>query len=71
MLYYVTDGGADNKIGYFGWVIATDTRIITKGYGQAQGNEHQMRQQKEVNITFDLASTTEYNSRQLGNKSKI
>eukprot|EP00957_Ditylum_brightwellii_P045169 3424734-Ditylum_brightwellii.AAC.1 len=30
MLYYVTDGGADNSIGYFGWVIATDTRIITK-----------------------------------------
>eukprot|EP00957_Ditylum_brightwellii_P101337 7722665-Ditylum_brightwellii.AAC.1 len=42
MLYYVTDGGADNGIGYFGWVIATDTRIIMKGYGQARGNEHQM-----------------------------
>eukprot|EP00957_Ditylum_brightwellii_P146693 11166429-Ditylum_brightwellii.AAC.1 len=42
MLYYVTDGGADNGIGYFGWVIATDTRIIAKGYGQAQGNDHQM-----------------------------
>eukprot|EP00957_Ditylum_brightwellii_P107040 8167242-Ditylum_brightwellii.AAC.1 len=41
-LYYVTDGGADNGIGYSGWVIATDTRIITKGYGQTQGNEHQM-----------------------------
>jgi hypothetical protein len=41
-LYYVTDGGADDGIGYFGWVIASDTRIITKGYGQAQGNEHHM-----------------------------
>eukprot|EP00957_Ditylum_brightwellii_P123396 9408543-Ditylum_brightwellii.AAC.1 len=41
-LYYVTDGGADDGKGYFGWVIATDTRIITKGYGQPQGNEHQM-----------------------------
>eukprot|EP00957_Ditylum_brightwellii_P138934 10590203-Ditylum_brightwellii.AAC.1 len=42
MLYYVTDSGADDGIGYFGWIIATDTRIITKEYDQAQGNEHQM-----------------------------
>eukprot|EP00957_Ditylum_brightwellii_P102051 7778444-Ditylum_brightwellii.AAC.1 len=42
MLYYVTDGGADGGVGYFGWVITTGTRIITKGYGQAQGKEHQM-----------------------------
>eukprot|EP00957_Ditylum_brightwellii_P207890 15354983-Ditylum_brightwellii.AAC.1 len=42
MFYYVTDGGADNRIGYFGWVIATDTKIITKGYGHTHGSEHQM-----------------------------
>eukprot|EP00957_Ditylum_brightwellii_P000781 61857-Ditylum_brightwellii.AAC.1 len=43
MLYYVTDRWADDGIGYFGWVIATDTKIITKGYGQAHGNKHQMK----------------------------
>eukprot|EP00957_Ditylum_brightwellii_P198270 15108418-Ditylum_brightwellii.AAC.1 len=42
MLYYVTDGGADDRIGYFGWLIATVTRIISKGYRHVQGNEHQM-----------------------------
>eukprot|EP00957_Ditylum_brightwellii_P044664 3386221-Ditylum_brightwellii.AAC.1 len=42
ILYYVTDGGADDGIGYFGWVIAIDTKIITKGYGQAHGSKHQM-----------------------------
>eukprot|EP00957_Ditylum_brightwellii_P000386 30129-Ditylum_brightwellii.AAC.1 len=45
-IYYVTDGGSNDGIGYFGWVITTDTRIITKGYGQAQRNEHQMESLK-------------------------
>eukprot|EP00957_Ditylum_brightwellii_P004001 304459-Ditylum_brightwellii.AAC.1 len=42
IFYYVTDGDADNGIGYFGWLIATETKIITKGYCQALGIEHQM-----------------------------
>eukprot|EP00957_Ditylum_brightwellii_P001590 124423-Ditylum_brightwellii.AAC.1 len=37
IFYYVTDGGADDGIGYFGWLIATETKIITKGYSQALG----------------------------------
>ena len=40
--YYVTDGGADDGIGYFGWTIATETTLITKGYGQVLGTDHQM-----------------------------
>eukprot|EP00957_Ditylum_brightwellii_P135336 10319643-Ditylum_brightwellii.AAC.1 len=32
--YYVTDGGTDDGIGYFGWLIATETTLVTKGYGQ-------------------------------------
>eukprot|EP00957_Ditylum_brightwellii_P032536 2465366-Ditylum_brightwellii.AAC.1 len=43
IFYYVTDGGADDGIGYFGWVIATDTKIITKGYRQTHGSKHQMK----------------------------
>eukprot|EP00957_Ditylum_brightwellii_P204444 15339289-Ditylum_brightwellii.AAC.1 len=42
IFYYVTDRGADNGIGCSGWLIATDTKIITKGYRQAHGSEHQM-----------------------------
>eukprot|EP00957_Ditylum_brightwellii_P137309 10467902-Ditylum_brightwellii.AAC.1 len=42
IFYYGTDGGADDGIGYFGWLITTDTKIITKEYRQAHGSKHQM-----------------------------
>eukprot|EP00957_Ditylum_brightwellii_P089891 6845803-Ditylum_brightwellii.AAC.1 len=33
-LYYVSDGGANDSIGYFEWLIATDTKILIEGNGQ-------------------------------------
>eukprot|EP00957_Ditylum_brightwellii_P177912 13551396-Ditylum_brightwellii.AAC.1 len=41
-LYYVSDGGADDGIGYFGWLIATDTKILIEGNVQALGKESLM-----------------------------
>jgi hypothetical protein len=38
----VTDGGANDGIGYFGWTIATETTLVTKGYGQVLSTDHQM-----------------------------
>ena len=37
-LWIATDGGAKGPLGYFGWVIATDTNILWKGKGQAYSN---------------------------------
>eukprot|EP00957_Ditylum_brightwellii_P086879 6612437-Ditylum_brightwellii.AAC.1 len=34
-LYYVTIGRANDGIGYFGWLITTDTNILIEGKGQA------------------------------------
>eukprot|EP00957_Ditylum_brightwellii_P195735 14912826-Ditylum_brightwellii.AAC.1 len=42
IFYYVTDGGYNDGIGHLGWLITTETKILTKGYGQALGSEHQM-----------------------------
>eukprot|EP00957_Ditylum_brightwellii_P081447 6195801-Ditylum_brightwellii.AAC.1 len=41
-LYYVSDGGADDGIGYFGWLIATDTKLLIKGNSQAISKEYLM-----------------------------
>ena len=41
-LWFVTDGGAKDGKGYFGWVIATATQILWRGKGKANGNPHQM-----------------------------
>ena len=41
-LYYITDGRADDDIGYFGWFIATKTNILTEGKGQALGKDSLM-----------------------------
>eukprot|EP00957_Ditylum_brightwellii_P001204 94632-Ditylum_brightwellii.AAC.1 len=37
-LWYVCDGGADGGLGFFGWIIATNTTILVEGYGQALEN---------------------------------
>eukprot|EP00957_Ditylum_brightwellii_P187191 14256934-Ditylum_brightwellii.AAC.1 len=41
-LYYVSDRGANDSIGYFGWLIATDTTILIEGNSQAPGKESLM-----------------------------
>eukprot|EP00957_Ditylum_brightwellii_P059261 4498348-Ditylum_brightwellii.AAC.1 len=41
-IWVVTDGGVNQQLGYFGFVIATSTQILWKGDGQAQGNAIQM-----------------------------
>eukprot|EP00957_Ditylum_brightwellii_P106798 8147646-Ditylum_brightwellii.AAC.1 len=42
-IWYVTDSGADDGLGYFGWAITTNTTILVEGYGQAQGNLSQAK----------------------------
>ena len=37
-LWLVTDGGASEGKGHFGWAIATDSEILTTNYGNAPGN---------------------------------
>ena len=37
-LYLVSDGGEENGLGYFGWVIASETEILVKHKGHAAGN---------------------------------
>jgi len=41
-IWLVTDGGVSDSIGYFGWVIATDTTILFEGKGSVQGNDEEM-----------------------------
>eukprot|EP00957_Ditylum_brightwellii_P182375 13893291-Ditylum_brightwellii.AAC.1 len=41
-LYYVSDGRADDSISYFGWLIATDTKILIEGINQALRKESLM-----------------------------
>eukprot|EP00957_Ditylum_brightwellii_P076821 5839251-Ditylum_brightwellii.AAC.1 len=41
-LYYVSDGGADDSIGYFVWIIVTDTKILIEGNSQALGKDSLM-----------------------------
>eukprot|EP00957_Ditylum_brightwellii_P082282 6256238-Ditylum_brightwellii.AAC.1 len=36
-LYFVTDGGETNGVGYYGWVIATMCGILVEGKGHATG----------------------------------
>eukprot|EP00957_Ditylum_brightwellii_P169399 12893232-Ditylum_brightwellii.AAC.1 len=36
-LYLVTDGGVKEKVGYFGWVIATVMDILCKAKGHTPG----------------------------------
>eukprot|EP00957_Ditylum_brightwellii_P161583 12302491-Ditylum_brightwellii.AAC.1 len=38
-LYCISDRGADNGIGYFGWLIATDTTVLIEIYSQAHRKE--------------------------------
>ena len=37
-IYLVSDGGEENGLGYFGWVIASETEILVKHKGHAAGN---------------------------------
>lgn len=39
MVYLVSDGGEDNGLGYYGWVIATKDDIIVEHKGHAYGNK--------------------------------
>jgi hypothetical protein len=41
-MYLVTDGGAVEGHGYFGWVIATNSKILWRGKGRVPGNRHLM-----------------------------
>eukprot|EP00957_Ditylum_brightwellii_P136871 10437636-Ditylum_brightwellii.AAC.1 len=41
-LYYTTDGGADDRLGYYGWVIANSTTKLVEGYGRALGDPELM-----------------------------
>jgi hypothetical protein len=41
-LFLVTDGGANDGHGYFGWVIATSSEILWRGKGRVPGNRHLM-----------------------------
>ena len=45
-IWIVLDSGAKEEYGYFGYVIATSTKIIWKGNGQACGNPQQMESQR-------------------------
>ena len=38
IIYLVSDGGEENGLGYFGWVIATKNKILIKHKGHAAGN---------------------------------
>ena len=37
-LYFVSDGGKTDGLGYFGWVIATEMEILVKHKGHASRN---------------------------------
>eukprot|EP00978_Attheya_sp_CCMP212_P014029 scaffold35568_cov62-Attheya_sp.AAC.1 len=41
-LYLVSDGGATEGHGYFGWVIATGNTVLWNGKGRVQGNANLM-----------------------------
>eukprot|EP00957_Ditylum_brightwellii_P090669 6905362-Ditylum_brightwellii.AAC.1 len=41
-LYYMSDGRTDDSIGYLGWLIATDTKILIEGNSQALVKESLM-----------------------------
>eukprot|EP00957_Ditylum_brightwellii_P128073 9767909-Ditylum_brightwellii.AAC.1 len=41
-LYYMSDSGVDNGIGYFGWLIATETTILIECNGHTIGKESLM-----------------------------
>ena len=38
----VSDGGAINGLGYYGWVIASDMKILWEESGQVTGNPEQI-----------------------------
>eukprot|EP00957_Ditylum_brightwellii_P042699 3233550-Ditylum_brightwellii.AAC.1 len=37
-LWVAADGGVKGSLGYFGWVIATETQVLWEGKGQSQSN---------------------------------
>ena len=41
-LWVVSDGGLDDKQGYYGWVIANSNRILCEGRGLTPGNPEQL-----------------------------
>eukprot|EP00957_Ditylum_brightwellii_P021028 1584905-Ditylum_brightwellii.AAC.1 len=45
-LWLVTAGGVTDGIGYFGWIIATDSFILWEGHGQPQGHPRHMKSLK-------------------------
>ena len=51
-LYFVTDGGATEGHGYFGWVIATHTKILWQGKGKVHGNPHLMESLRTESVSM-------------------
>eukprot|EP00957_Ditylum_brightwellii_P081520 6201960-Ditylum_brightwellii.AAC.1 len=41
-LYFVSNGGESDRLGYFSWVIATNMEILVTNHGQAKGNQEQI-----------------------------
>jgi hypothetical protein len=54
-LYFVSDIGATDEWGYFGWVIATDTHILCNGSGLLPGNQ-QLKESMRSKSTPYLSS---------------
>jgi hypothetical protein len=57
-LYLVSDGGAVDGHGYFGWVIATGTTVLWKGRGGTPGNPNLMESLRTE--SFGLLSLTRF-----------
>eukprot|EP00957_Ditylum_brightwellii_P102502 7812040-Ditylum_brightwellii.AAC.1 len=41
-IWIVLDGGVKEGFGYFGFVVATRSKVLWKGNGQSQGNHNHM-----------------------------
>ena len=41
-LWLVSDGGLAGDLGYYGWVIANDSKVIWEGRGRTPGHSHQL-----------------------------
>eukprot|EP00978_Attheya_sp_CCMP212_P027776 scaffold93923_cov54-Attheya_sp.AAC.1 len=72
-LTFVTDGGAIEGHGYFGWVIATDTYIIWRGKGKVLGNPHLMESLRTesvgmLSLTLFLLHYCKYHEIELENR---
>eukprot|EP00957_Ditylum_brightwellii_P146322 11141530-Ditylum_brightwellii.AAC.1 len=59
-LYYVPGGDVNDGISYFGWLIATDIKILIEGNGQALVKESLMKS-LQAETYGGLPSFTSYN----------